>query len=66
MKYQVTETRLNSKGDKVDVRVIISPEESIFLNLSINPIGDIIDSECENYIKVKAEQEAAKLEITQE
>lgn len=66
MKYQVIETRLNAKGDKVDVRVAISEEESIFLNLPIEPIGDLIDAEVDKYIAYKAQEKADKEALTLE
>lgn len=62
MKYQVTETRLNARGDKVDVRVVISEEESIFLNLDISSIGDKIDEEMDKIMLAREEAKKAQEE----
>ena len=66
MKYQVISTKLNSRGDKLDVQVALSEEESIFLNLEIESLAEKIDFEVEKYIKVKEEEQKAREDLTLE
>lgn len=49
-KYQVIESKLNARKDKRQIRVAISPEETIFLNMSAEPSPERIDAEVDAFI----------------
>lgn len=63
MKHQIVSTKLNSRGDKLEVQVALSEEESIFLNFDIDSIADKIDFEVEKYIRIKEEEKKAREDL---
>lgn len=49
-KYEVIENKLNARKDKRQLRVIISPEETIFLNMPAEPSPERIDAEVDAFL----------------
>jgi hypothetical protein len=43
-KYEVIESKLNARKDKRQIRVIVSPEETIFLNMPAEPSPERVDA----------------------
>lgn len=71
-KYEVIESKLNARKDKRQIRVALSPEESIFLNLPAEPSAERIDAEVDLFLanrelaalqdKVEAAKSAANID----
>ena len=71
-KYEVIENKLNARKDKRQLRVIISPDETIFLNMPAEPSPERIDAEVDLFLanrelaalqeKVEAAKRAANID----
>jgi len=49
-KYQVIESKLNARKDKRQMRIIVSPEETIFLNMPAEPSPERVDAEVDAFL----------------
>lgn len=61
-KYQIIESRQNVRGDKLEVRVELSRDESVFLSFPSEPSEERIDAEIDMLLK-RREVERLRSEI---
>lgn len=57
-KYEVIEDVMNQKGDKRQLRIVVSPDETIFLNLPSESSSERIDAEVDLFLANRELMEA--------